>query len=271
VNPLRYVGAFGYYREAAERYYVRARWLDVAQGRWLSQDPLGKSRVTWNDYTYADLVPTVHADPSGELIIDVSCTNGRLFPPGCNCPGSPPNLSRPITRIRDRVCGSGGITSIPKEQWRAIFECARRKVGKNRPPPPGIDADTLRKCMIGYCSGAIQWKIECRDTSDPNCRDRGLCAYSLCNTGTPGAPYNRGNIVICINVAMNCDAPGNLRWNLDCSCSFFAGKCSAADYLQGSCLLIHEMAHGCGFCSDADPDQWWVDAIACCIHEAVSW
>jgi hypothetical protein len=40
VNPLRYVGAFGYYREGAERYYVRARWLDVAQGRWLSRDPL---------------------------------------------------------------------------------------------------------------------------------------------------------------------------------------------------------------------------------------
>jgi RHS repeat-associated protein len=63
VNPLRYVGAYGYYREAAERYYVRARWLDLAQGRWLSRDPLESPARIW--YLYGWNRPITDVDPSG--------------------------------------------------------------------------------------------------------------------------------------------------------------------------------------------------------------
>lgn len=38
INPFRYVGQYGYYREFVDIYYIRARWLDAVKGRWLSRD-----------------------------------------------------------------------------------------------------------------------------------------------------------------------------------------------------------------------------------------
>ena len=39
-NPHRYGGQAGYWRDAADRQYVRARHLEVEAGRWLSVDPV---------------------------------------------------------------------------------------------------------------------------------------------------------------------------------------------------------------------------------------
>ena len=65
-NPLRFGGEVGYYRDEAERVYVRARHLDVSDGRWLSRDPIGFGGGDWNLYRYVGNDPTVLVDPSGE-------------------------------------------------------------------------------------------------------------------------------------------------------------------------------------------------------------
>jgi hypothetical protein len=39
INPLRFGGLVGYYRDIANRMYARARHLNSLQGRWLSRDP----------------------------------------------------------------------------------------------------------------------------------------------------------------------------------------------------------------------------------------
>ncbi|MDE2127687.1 MAG: hypothetical protein KGJ62_13955 [Armatimonadetes bacterium] len=65
VNPYRYEGLFGYYRDAADWMYVRARWLDAASGRWVGVDPM------WPDearYVYVGNSPGAHSDPSGEFV-----------------------------------------------------------------------------------------------------------------------------------------------------------------------------------------------------------
>ena len=63
-NPLRFGGEVGYYRDDAERVYVRARHLDVSDGRWLSRDPIG-FRGGWNLYGYVSNRAPNFLDPSG--------------------------------------------------------------------------------------------------------------------------------------------------------------------------------------------------------------
>lgn len=62
---FRFIGAYGYYRDTGRRAYVRARYLDSGQARWLSTDPLHSIRVSRNTYAYCGGSPTVFVDPSG--------------------------------------------------------------------------------------------------------------------------------------------------------------------------------------------------------------
>ncbi|MDQ3847445.1 MAG: RHS repeat-associated core domain-containing protein [Thermoproteota archaeon] len=82
-NPFRYGGQVGYYRDALERLYVRARYLDTGRGRWFSRDPLkfqagviyatdlqtgrgsGALGLALNSYGYSLNQPTNLVDPSG--------------------------------------------------------------------------------------------------------------------------------------------------------------------------------------------------------------
>lgn len=64
-NPYRYVGQYGYYRDMISRLYVRARYIDANQGRWLSQDPIGSDGGDWNFYRYAFNNSVTETDPAG--------------------------------------------------------------------------------------------------------------------------------------------------------------------------------------------------------------
>ncbi|HMS57009.1 MAG TPA: hypothetical protein PKA27_16580 [Fimbriimonadaceae bacterium] len=63
-NPSQFdfVGALGYYRENANRAYVRARVLRKDIARWLTVDPLWPWEA---DYIYAAAMPVLGVDPSG--------------------------------------------------------------------------------------------------------------------------------------------------------------------------------------------------------------
>lgn len=77
-TPFRFVGTAGYYRDSANKTYVRARYLDMAKGRWLTEDPIEYTGGDWNLYRYVANRPTIGWDPSG------------LF-----CPGQPPQPPQP--------------------------------------------------------------------------------------------------------------------------------------------------------------------------------
>ncbi|MDR3710826.1 MAG: RHS repeat-associated core domain-containing protein [Capsulimonadaceae bacterium] len=53
VNNLRFGGQYGYYRDGANRLYVRARVYRADWGRWLSVDPAWGAGGEWNAYRYA--------------------------------------------------------------------------------------------------------------------------------------------------------------------------------------------------------------------------
>ena len=86
VNPNRYLGLFGYYRDFVNWMYVRARLLDASRGRLVSKDPFGLWLLTrggsiptvptiydhsdavslmTNLYRYAGSNPVNDSDPSG--------------------------------------------------------------------------------------------------------------------------------------------------------------------------------------------------------------
>src|SRR5437763_6382912 len=40
-TPFQFVGTWGYYRDSTTKTYVRARYLNTAVARWLTNDPVG--------------------------------------------------------------------------------------------------------------------------------------------------------------------------------------------------------------------------------------
>ncbi len=64
-NPMRFGGQVGYFRDLAERLYVRARWYEVGVGRWVSRDPAIPPYLLQAGYLYAMDSPASLGDPSG--------------------------------------------------------------------------------------------------------------------------------------------------------------------------------------------------------------
>ena len=64
-SPLGFCGVWGYYTQAGQPTYVRARYYRPHLGRWQTVDPLWP----WeNAYRYAYLDPEANIDPSGEKV-----------------------------------------------------------------------------------------------------------------------------------------------------------------------------------------------------------
>jgi RHS repeat-associated protein len=66
VNPLRYVGRWGYYFDGdLSQYYVRARYYQPSFARFLTKDPAGVDIGAFTDYFYVKNMPANAIDPSG--------------------------------------------------------------------------------------------------------------------------------------------------------------------------------------------------------------
>ena len=67
-NPFRYVGEYGVMREAHNHEFSRYRFYDAANGRFVSQDPIGVLGGL-NLYRYASNDPLSYSDPLGLMTI----------------------------------------------------------------------------------------------------------------------------------------------------------------------------------------------------------
>jgi RHS repeat-associated protein len=65
--PLGWLGEWGYYRDSAQRTWVRERHLNVRLGQWMGRDPSGLHDA--NLYWYAANNPAAWIDPSGLRLI----------------------------------------------------------------------------------------------------------------------------------------------------------------------------------------------------------
>jgi len=66
-NPFRYVGKYGVMDEGNGLFFMRARYYDVENGRFISKDPSGFEGGDLNLYSYAGENPVIGIDPSGTI------------------------------------------------------------------------------------------------------------------------------------------------------------------------------------------------------------
>jgi RHS repeat-associated protein len=72
LNPFTYVGQFGVTDGDQGLYFMRQRWYDPDQGRFLTADPIGLTSGDVNLYRYVSNDPTNQVDPSG-LLTEENC------------------------------------------------------------------------------------------------------------------------------------------------------------------------------------------------------
>ena len=91
-TPFQFVGTAGYFRDSGTRTYVRARTLDTAAGRWITNDPIGFAGDDWNLYRYAWNEVTSIIDASGMRPCtpaeSTACLAGVTIPPNAIAVGS---------------------------------------------------------------------------------------------------------------------------------------------------------------------------------------
>lgn len=90
-TPFQFVGTLGYYRDATDRMYVRARYLRPNLGRWQTVDPYwpveeafgyaGANPLTYVDFSGKSWLPTCHVSLVEETPCDKCKRLGRNVPP----------------------------------------------------------------------------------------------------------------------------------------------------------------------------------------------
>ena len=180
VNPYRYEGLFGYYRDTADWMYVRARWLDAVSGRWASVDPM------WPDearYVYVGNRAAGAAEASGQVM--GGCNNHWPFP--CNFLTVPPPCVG-ITNGYYHDCKAGNPFACCAScvsaamcdiimGFACCFDC-----GEPGTAQPGNAVCTSIQCMNSCIAGhyhkhdTTEWKY-----ADKRCRQCGAQSAECCN------------------------------------------------------------------------------------------
>lgn len=172
VNPMRYDGMWGYYRDTASRLYVRARHLDTVRGRWISRDPIAEDA---NLYRYVRNIPTWMIDPSG-LRIDcdiflggclllsntsfIICAKNLRLPPGLL-----PKILKAVAAGAFVGCvGLVLVRPIPDEGL--LVQCLAGALAGATGVYIGTILSLFRPCLIPYAKAtiactALYFKCEC--------------------------------------------------------------------------------------------------------------
>lgn len=143
INPFRFGGQAGYYRDGANRAYVRARHLDSAKGRWISRDPVGLKGGDINLYRYCRNSPITHTDPTGnQNQITVLPQDCEHFPHLRGCDAKERAISTAFCAVQHKQAlagcfvyaddGRGGISlcircnNVPSDKYCCIGQCKSR-------------------------------------------------------------------------------------------------------------------------------------------------
>jgi RHS repeat-associated protein len=152
VNSYKAFGQWGYYKDAANRQYVRARHLRNDLGRWVSLDPIVSCS---QPYAYVDSSPIIREDPSGlawtlsnltatcdnptakdypirdlcgnawterrfclTCNVDVDCLANPMPAAGTCCPQVGPAMTGSWPVMHDHISKDCGSVCCPPNHWR---------------------------------------------------------------------------------------------------------------------------------------------------------
>jgi RHS repeat-associated protein len=163
-TPFRFVGTRGYYRDTANRVYVRARGIRPDICRWQAQDPLLFVGEKPNLYSYAFNNPTTYIDASG---YDVG------WPGRGRDPWNPP----PPPGIRFIGCTYSQQVLVRHQ----LYDICMRRLHLVS------SGSGLRHCLGAHCSDLL---VICRTAANPNCT-AGDCGFGK---GRRSPPHNTINL-----------------------------------------------------------------------------
>ncbi len=172
VNPHRYVGQQGYYRDAANIMQIGQRKLYGAIGRWISPDPIGFNGGDWNLYRYTSNMPTVATDPTGQYIrwhIDPNCVGRDQASP---CPKPDPCVEG---------CKTAYDTPLIKS-WLVVDP-----VGEN--PDGTLCFNESCCCQCGFPCRDINKGVVCGDPPSL------ACTQPLASAGLANSRYALGKLI----------------------------------------------------------------------------
>ena len=196
-TPFQFLGTLGYYRDSASRTYVRARTLNTAQGRWMTQDPIGFKGGDINLYRYVANRPTVLTDPSG-LLVSI-----------CHRPtvGSLSNAMFSHWFIQTTVCGAVGYTKSNNPKGGTVWGTDANAAGFMSPllecHATNVNLDQ-ENCMCVLAKnadtgGILGWPMCGRIWSgtnyglnSQNCQDYVTCLFCKCTGLQTGLPMWTG-------------------------------------------------------------------------------
>ncbi len=123
-NAYRYAGEYGYTRDSAAVEYVRARYLNVLQGRWMSADPLRFEAGDYNLYRYVGNQPAGGIDYETLNPLNKANVRYRMSrAPKCQ-QISKKCLSYILTQYETNRSGGGAIVRIYPHAASDILGCA---------------------------------------------------------------------------------------------------------------------------------------------------
>jgi RHS repeat-associated protein len=106
-TPFQFVGTRGYYRDSSTKTYVRARYLDVQKGRWVTTDPM---------WYYSDLNRFAYVGSNPMSLIDLAGLFWNDKPAPGPVPPSPKPAPQPKLKKRDHstyYCCNKVVTVVP--------------------------------------------------------------------------------------------------------------------------------------------------------------
>ena len=168
-TPFQFVGSLGYYNDSPSKTYVRARFLDTARGRWVTQDPLGFAGGDLCLYRYVANQPITLADASGQ---DMGCQQRtKQYCDSAKRTGS--RFENCACRISRIICNL--ITSpdpVTTDKMRICMNCLNSCMfdhWKNRDTNPWQTADYLccylppDECCAAMVSAEQQGLTNCKN------------------------------------------------------------------------------------------------------------
>ena len=179
-TPFRFVGTVGYYRDNANRGYVRRRVLKKDLGRWLTEDPLKPYfiDIDVNQYRYVLNSPLSEIDPSG-LVPCWWCFGLGILAPVCL------KMCGPVGKVYGKFCGPGWPPRI--RGWR---------------PQP---IDQLDHCCADH--------DDCYDECSLNAGEQAKCqAKRLIGIYPPKCRH----LDNCDDILCGCAITAYCGWNIDC-------------------------------------------------------
>lgn len=180
-SPWGFGGAFGYYRDGLNRFYIRARTLRCDLSRWMTCDPLWPEEEAFG---YVSANPVSQIDPSGKQI--------KIKPPPWN---DPPDFGAAQRKICTVI--SGGLANDERTDfYNRVLECVEQSGFRCKPVSRKV---LLCASNLACNPGKIkQWCGPCTGTPDAcvhvNCKAKPI-AIEWCQSTMKGGgcnPYASG-------------------------------------------------------------------------------